>query len=81
MVVRKYDNYFPEESYKNCNNDAYRGICLMDLYQDSITYNSFIVGSSRSDFYYVEEWKKVTLRANTRCNSCIFGRTLRKQYC
>lgn len=58
MVVRKYDNYFPEESYKNCNNDAYRGICLMDLYQDSITYNSFIVGSSRSDFYYVEEWKK-----------------------
>ena len=23
----------------------------------------------------------VTLRANTRCNSCSFGRTLRKQYC
>lgn len=23
----------------------------------------------------------VTLRANTPCNSCSFGRTLRKQYC
>lgn len=58
MVVRKYDNYFPKESYKKSNNDAYRGISLMDLYEDSIKYNSFIIGSSRSDFYYVEEWKK-----------------------
>ena len=58
MVVQKYDNYFPKLSYKECNNDAYRGIRLMDFYKDSINYNSFIVGSSRSDFYYVDEWKK-----------------------
>lgn len=58
MVVQKHDNYFPKLSYKECNNDAYRGIRLMDFYKDSINYNSFIVGSSRSDFYYVDEWKK-----------------------
>ena len=30
----------------------------MDLYEDSISYNSFIIGSSRSDFYYIDSWKK-----------------------
>ena len=30
----------------------------MNLYKDSLQYNSFIVGSSRSDFYYIEKWKE-----------------------
>lgn len=58
MVVRSHSNYFPANSTNPCSNDAFRGIKLMDLYSDSLNYNSFIIGSSRSDFYYVEEWKK-----------------------
>ena len=30
----------------------------MDQYADSISYNSFILGSSRSQFYYVNDWKQ-----------------------
>ena len=58
MVIHKYDNYFPKSEYRECNNDAFRGIRLMDLFEDSIKYNSFIIGSSHSHFYYIEEWKK-----------------------
>ena len=58
MVVRRYKNYCPVATAKFCSNDAFRGIRLLDQYEDSLTYNSFILGSSRSDFYYVEEWKK-----------------------
>lgn len=43
---------------QGCNNDALRGIQWMNAYKDSLHYNSFIIGSSRSDFYYVDEWKK-----------------------
>ena len=58
MVVRNYENYCPVSSFRTCSNDAFRGIRLMDQYKDSLLYNSFILGSSRSDFYYVDEWKK-----------------------
>lgn len=56
--------YWPEEDLYNpdarkiCVNDAYRGIRWMNQYNDSLHYNSFITGSSRSDFYYVEDWKQ-----------------------
>lgn len=58
MVVRNYKDYFPDVSRQECSNDAFRGIKLMNLYKDSLHYNSFIVGSSRSDFYYIEKWKE-----------------------
>ena len=58
MVVRRYDDYFNTGGIRSCPNDAFRGIRLMDLYADSISYNSFIVGSSRSQFYYVNDWKQ-----------------------
>ena len=55
--------YWPNEDLyevgqrKICTNDAYRGIRWMNQFNDSMHYNSFITGSSRSDFYYVDEWK------------------------
>lgn len=58
MVVRRYSDYFPQQSFRSCANDAFRGIRLMDLYKDSVSYDSFILGSSRSDFYYVDDWKR-----------------------
>lgn len=42
----------------SCVNVAYQGIKVMDYYQDSIKYDSFILGSSRSEFYMIEDWKK-----------------------
>ncbi len=66
MVVRRYKDYSPDDTHRFCANDAFRGIRLMDLYADSIKYNSFIVGSSRSDFYYADDWK-VYLSDNSRC--------------
>jgi len=46
-----------ESNIGSCN-DALRGIQWMNMHEDSLHYNSFIEGSSRSDFYYVDEWKK-----------------------
>lgn len=60
MVVRFYDDYFPSNSRRFCSNDAFRGIRLLDLYSDSIRYNAFILGSSRSDFYYAKDWQIAT---------------------
>lgn len=57
MVVRRYNDYFPNDSRRFCSNDAFRGIRLLDLYADSIRYNAFILGSSRSDFYYAKDWQ------------------------
>lgn len=51
------DLYNPE-ARKQCVNDAYRGIRWMHQYNDSMHYNSFIIGSSRSDFYYMDDWKQ-----------------------
>lgn len=58
MLYWKYDNLSQYGSPKRCVNDAYRAIRCMDLYGDSVKYNSFIIGSSRSEFYYIDEWKK-----------------------
>jgi hypothetical protein len=58
MLYWKYDNLSQYGSPKRCVNDAYRAIKCMDLYEDSIDYNSFIIGSSRSEFYYIDEWKR-----------------------
>ena len=58
MMYWKYDNLYVYGQRKQCVNDTYRGIRWMDQYDDSMHYNSFIIGSSRSDFYYVDEWKK-----------------------
>lgn len=57
MYWQGEDLYNPTER-KICVNDAYRGIRWMSQYNDSMHYNSFITGSSRSDFYYVEDWKQ-----------------------
>lgn len=58
MMYWKYDNLYEYGHRKQCVNDAYRGIRWINQYDDSMRYNSFIVGSSRSDFYYVDEWKR-----------------------
>ena len=58
MMYWQYDNLYEYGQRKICTNDAYRGIRWMKQYNDSMRYDSFITGSSRSDFYYVEEWKK-----------------------
>lgn len=58
MMYWNYDNLYEYGRRKQCVNDAYRGIRWMNQYDDSMHYNSFIIGSSRSDFYYVDEWKK-----------------------
>ena len=59
MMYWHYDSLYEYKQRKICANDAYRGIRWMKQYNDSLHYNSFITGSSRSDFYYVEEWKKI----------------------
>lgn len=66
MLYWQYDNLYEYGSRKQCVNDAYRGIRWMKQYNDSMHYNSFIIGSSRSIFYYVEDWKK-HIDGNARC--------------
>lgn len=57
MTIHKYEDYCPQYG-KQCLNDVFRAIRLMDKYDDSLHYNSFILGNSRSDFYYIEDWKQ-----------------------
>lgn len=56
MSIWKYENYTPIKG-KQCLNDVVRAVRYMDQYDDSLHYNSFILGSSRSDFFYVDDWK------------------------
>ena len=58
MAVWRYRDVDAIRSGRGCSNDALRGIHWMNAHEDSLQYNSFIEGSSRSDFYYVSEWKK-----------------------
>lgn len=58
MMYWRYDNLCEYGQRKQCINVAYRGIRWMDQYADSLHYNSFVIGSSRSHFYYVDEWKQ-----------------------
>lgn len=64
LIDDPYRLYWPNEDLyeygerKVCCNDAYRGIRWMNQYDDSLKYNSFILGSSRSYFYYVDQWKQ-----------------------
>ena len=58
MLFWPNEQLFDSYARKNCVNDAYRGIRWMNQYADSLHYNSFIIGSSRSDFYYVDEWMR-----------------------
>ena len=58
MLYWQYDHLNEFGQRKQCVNDAYRGIRWMDRYDDSMHYNSFVIGSSRSSFYYVEDWKQ-----------------------
>lgn len=85
MMYWKYDNLYECGQRKQCVNDTYRGIRWMNQYDDSMHYNSFIIGSSRSDFYYVDEWKKY-LGDNAACfhfnqsGDNLLGTLLRTQY-
>lgn len=58
MAIWRYHDVDAIRSGHGCSNDALRGIHWMNANEDSLHYNSFIEGSSRSDFYYVDEWKK-----------------------
>lgn len=57
MLYWSNEHLFEYGQRKQCGNDAYRGIRWMDQYDDTMHYNSFIVGSSRSGFYNIEDWK------------------------
>ena len=65
MTIRLYDDYWPQYG-RQCHNDVVRAVRLMDKYDDSLHYNSFIIGNSRSDFYYVDDWKQY-LREDASC--------------
>lgn len=58
-IIWHYDAFFPEvgTSYVGLDHD-YVSVATFDNYNDSLHYNSFIFGNSRSRYYQVEDWKK-----------------------
>jgi len=60
MVLRNYNRYYPENGtplYIN-NNRSYVCTRMYLQQKDSLKYNSFIFGSSRSGYYLAKDWKK-----------------------
>ncbi len=58
-IIYHYDVFFPEEgtSFVGLDHD-YVSVSTFDNYNDSLHYNSFIFGNSRSRYYQVKDWKK-----------------------
>lgn len=58
-IIWHYDAFFPEvgTSYVGLDHD-YVSVATFDNYNDSLHYNSFIFGNSRSRYYQVVDWKK-----------------------
>ncbi len=64
-VIRHYDNYYEVGNVVPMN----RGMVTTMNYinkKDSIHYNSFIMGNSRSAYYFIDDWKK-HLDNDSRC--------------
>ena len=64
-VIRHYDNYYQVGDVVQMN----RGMVTIMNYinkKDSFHYDSFIMGNSRSAYYYIDDWKK-HLDNNSRC--------------
>lgn len=58
-IVWHYDVFFPEKGGSKTGRDHdYVSVCTFDNYNDSLHYNSFIFGNSKSRYYLVEDWKK-----------------------
>lgn len=57
IIFHNYEDIVNPESKRKCVNGAYMGVKLMDMYDDSLNYNSFIVGNSRALQFRVEDWK------------------------
>lgn len=66
-IIWHYDAFFPEvgTSFVGLDHD-YVSVATFDNYNDSLHYNSFIFGNSRSRYYQVEDWKK-HLDSNAVC--------------
>ena len=66
-IIWHYDTFFPEEGSSIVGLDHdYVSVATFDNYNDSLHYNSFIFGNSRSRYYQVEDWKK-HLDSNAVC--------------
>lgn len=66
-IIWHYDTFFPEEGSSIVGLDHdYVSVATFDNYNDSLNYNSFIFGNSRSRYYQVEDWKKY-LDSNAVC--------------
>lgn len=59
MFVRHNKPFHPIHgvTFEDRNRD-FVSACTFDNYNDSVHYNSFILGNSRSRYYLVEDWKK-----------------------
>lgn len=58
-IIKHYDTFFPETGTSLVGLDHdYVSVATFDNYNDSLHYNSFIFGNSRSRYYNVEDWKK-----------------------
>lgn len=58
-IIWHYDVFFPEVGSSKVGLDHdYVSVCTYDNYNDSLHYDSFILGNSRSRYYLVEDWKK-----------------------
>ena len=58
-LIWHYDVFFPEDGGSKTGRDYdYVSVCTFDNYNDSLLYNSFLFGNSKSRYYKVENWKK-----------------------
>lgn len=58
-IIWHYDTFFPEEGSSIVGLDHdYVSVATFDNYNNSLHYNSFIFGNSRSRYYQVDDWKK-----------------------
>lgn len=57
-VIWHYDDYFPLQEARVDLNNGFVSIENFDNYKEEFHWDSFIFGSSRSRFWYVEDWKR-----------------------
>ncbi|MCB0733431.1 MAG: hypothetical protein H6608_11760 [Flavobacteriales bacterium] len=67
MVIHEYDTYYkPEASAMIALNRGHVSMKVLKKNSQDISYNSFILGNSRSIFFQVKDWKK-HLDENAEC--------------
>lgn len=68
-VIWHYDDYFPEQEARVDLNHGFVSIENFDNHKAEFHWDSYIFGSSRSRFWYVEDWKQY-LPENSRLYHC-----------